>query len=103
MAYSSADPYPILWGLAIVRLHNFIELKKNNSMGSWLRVTVKGILRLNACKFLLSVQFPMAMKFIMQIVFLPVLVMIVHRFLYVANVCVRKVAGFSKQRLVSRG
>ena len=40
MAYSSADPYPILWGLAIVRLHNFMELKKNNSLKSLLRVTV---------------------------------------------------------------
>ncbi|GBF22535.1 hypothetical protein C21_04730 [Arenibacter sp. NBRC 103722] len=40
MVYGSADPYPILWGLAIMRLLNFMELKKNNSLGGWLRETV---------------------------------------------------------------
>ncbi|PXX30628.1 hypothetical protein C7972_102257 [Arenibacter sp. ARW7G5Y1] len=42
MVFSSADPYPILWGLALIGLNNFMELKENNSMGSWLRETVKG-------------------------------------------------------------
>tara|TARA_R110002033_G_scaffold56168_1_gene105178 strand:+ start:516 stop:623 length:108 start_codon:yes stop_codon:yes gene_type:complete len=34
MAYGSAAPCPILWGLAIVRLLNFMELKKNNYLRS---------------------------------------------------------------------
>tara|TARA_R110001599_G_scaffold279951_2_gene481198 strand:- start:1464 stop:1589 length:126 start_codon:yes stop_codon:yes gene_type:complete len=39
MVYGPADPCPIFWGLAIIRFLSFMELKKNNSLGNWLRET----------------------------------------------------------------
>ncbi|ASO07513.1 hypothetical protein AREALGSMS7_04108 [Arenibacter algicola] len=40
MVYGPAAPFPILWGLAVMGLH-ILELKKNNSLKSKLRETVK--------------------------------------------------------------
>ena len=39
MVYGPAGPYPILYGLAVIGRLNFRELKKNNSLRSWLRET----------------------------------------------------------------
>tara|TARA_R110000744_G_scaffold76548_3_gene151638 strand:- start:1055 stop:1264 length:210 start_codon:yes stop_codon:yes gene_type:complete len=40
MVYSSPDLYPIFWGLDVMDLLIFMELKKNNFLRSWLRETV---------------------------------------------------------------
>tara|TARA_R110001599_G_scaffold153642_2_gene338948 strand:+ start:1181 stop:1306 length:126 start_codon:yes stop_codon:yes gene_type:complete len=40
MVYGFAAPCHIFWGLAFISFTNFMKLKKNNSLGGWLRETV---------------------------------------------------------------